>query len=136
MPAEADQQIFAGGEHPVDVNSGNRTTGTDGFLSANAEGDCREMIPFTETSGGQTYEAGIPALAGDDKVAGHGPRLAPGMTLAVEPMVNQGRREIRVMRDGWTVRTADGSLAAHYENSILITRGDPEILTVPGDLKI
>lgn len=61
--------------------------------------------------------------------AGHGPRLAPGMTIAVEPMVNQGHHDIRVMRDGWTVRTADGSLAAHYENSLLITRGDPEILT-------
>ena len=67
---------------------------------------------------------------------GHGPRLAPGMTLAVEPMVNQGGYEIRVMRDGWTVRTADGSLSAHYENSLLITRGDPEILTTVGDLKI
>ena len=67
---------------------------------------------------------------------GHGPRLAPGMTIAVEPMVNQGGPAIRVMRDGWTVRTADGSLAAHYENSLLITRGDPEILTTVGDLKI
>ena len=67
---------------------------------------------------------------------GHGPRLALGMTIAVEPMVNQGGHAIRVMRDGWTVRTADGSLAAHYENSLLITRGDPEILTTVGDLKI
>ena len=67
---------------------------------------------------------------------GHGPRLLPGMTIAVEPMVNQGGPAIRVMRDGWTVRTADGSLAAHYENSLLITRGDPEILTTVGDLKI
>ena len=67
---------------------------------------------------------------------GHGPRLAPGMTIAVEPMVNQGGHAIRVMRDGCTVRTADGSLAAHYENSLLITRGDPEILTTVGDLKI
>ena len=51
------------------------------------------------------------------------------MTLAVEPMVNQGDWRIKVMRDGWTVRTADGSLSAHYENSILITKGEPEILT-------
>ena len=64
---------------------------------------------------------------------GHGPRLAPGMTIAVEPMVNQGDWHVRVMRDGWTVRTADGSLSAHYENSILITKGDPEILTRVGD---
>ena len=66
---------------------------------------------------------------------GHGPRLAPGMTIAVEPMVNQGDWRVKVMRDGWTVRTADGSLAAHYENSILITKGDPEILTRVGDLR-
>lgn len=56
------------------------------------------------------------------------------MTIAVEPMVNQGDWRVKVMRDGWTVRTADGSLAAHYENSILITKGDPEILTRVGDL--
>lgn len=62
--------------------------------------------------------------------AGHGVRLQPGMTIAVEPMVNAGRAEIRLMKDGWTVKTADGSLSAHYENSILITGGEvPEILT-------
>lgn len=62
--------------------------------------------------------------------AGHGARLQPGMTLAVEPMVNAGAPGIRVMKDGWTVKTADGSLSAHYENSILITEhGGPEILT-------
>ena len=65
---------------------------------------------------------------------GHGPRLAPGMTLAVEPMVNQGDWKVKVMKDGWTVRTADGSLAAHYENTFLITKGEPEILTQVGDL--
>lgn len=67
---------------------------------------------------------------------GRGPRLAPGMTLAVEPMVNQGDWRVKVMRDGWTVRTADGSLAAHYENTFLITKGDPEILTQVGDLHV
>ena len=67
---------------------------------------------------------------------GHGPRLAPGMTIAVEPMVNQGNWQVKVMRDGWTVRTADGSLAAHYENSLLITKGEPEILTRVGDLQV
>lgn len=67
---------------------------------------------------------------------GHGPRLAPGMTLAVEPMVNQGGWKVKVMKDGWTVRTADGSLAAHYENSFLITKGEPEILTQVGDLRV
>lgn len=61
---------------------------------------------------------------------GHGPRLLAGMTLAVEPMVNQGAYGVRVLPDGWTVKTADGSLSAHYENSILITAAQPEILTV------
>ena len=62
---------------------------------------------------------------------GHGPRLLRGMTLAVEPMVNAGAASIVQMDDGWTVRTADGKMAAHYENTILITDGEPEILTAP-----
>lgn len=61
---------------------------------------------------------------------GRGPRLVRGMTIAVEPMVNQGKAEIRVLQDGWTVVAADGKNTAHYENTILITSGDPEILTV------
>ena len=62
---------------------------------------------------------------------GRGPRLLRGMTLAIEPMVNAGTAAIRQMPDGWTVRTADGKWAAHYENTILITDGEPEILTAP-----
>ena len=61
---------------------------------------------------------------------GRGPRLLPGMTIAVEPMVNAGVHEVRVLRDGWTVVTTDGKLSAHYENTVLITDGEPEILTV------
>ena len=61
--------------------------------------------------------------------AGRGSRLYPGMTLAIEPMVNQGTHDVRVLKDGWTVVTTDGKLSAHYENSILITDGDPIILT-------
>ena len=62
---------------------------------------------------------------------GHGPKLLRGMTLAIEPMVNAGAAAIRQMPDGWTVRTLDGKNAAHYENTILITDGEPEILTAP-----
>ena len=62
---------------------------------------------------------------------GRGPRLLRGMTLAIEPMVNAGTAAIHQMPDGWTVRTADGKWAAHYENTILITDGEPEILTAP-----
>ena len=63
--------------------------------------------------------------------AGHGLRLRPGMTLAIEPMVNAGAAAIQQLSDGWTVKTADGKWAAHYENTILITDGAPEILTAP-----
>ena len=62
--------------------------------------------------------------------AGRGPRLLKGMTLAIEPMVNAGVADVRVLRDGWTVLTNDGKLSAHYENTVLITDGEPEILTV------
>ena len=64
---------------------------------------------------------------------GHGPRLLRGMTIAVEPMVNAGTAAIKQMPDGWTVKTADGKYAAHYENTILITAGDPELLTDPAE---
>ena len=66
--------------------------------------------------------------------SGHGPRLQKNMTIAVEPMVNAGDYEVRVLDNGWTVVTADGSLSAHYENSLLVTDGEPEILTFADDM--
>ncbi len=62
--------------------------------------------------------------------AGRGIRLVPGMTIAVEPMVIQGKPNILELEDGWTIITEDGSLAAHYENTILITENEPKILTI------
>ena len=62
--------------------------------------------------------------------AGKGTRLVPGMTIAVEPMVIMGKPDICQLDDGWTIITEDGSLAAHYENTILITEKEPEILTI------
>ena len=59
-----------------------------------------------------------------------GPKLRPGMTLAIEPMINMGRADVEWLDDDWTVVTEDGSLSAHYENTILITEGEPEILTM------
>ena len=56
----------------------------------------------------------------------------PGMVLAIEPMINLGTKEIEWMSDGWTVRTADREPSAHYENTVLITDGDPELLTCTG----
>lgn len=63
-------------------------------------------------------------------LAGRGPRLAAGMALAIEPMVNQGKYAVKTLSDGWTVLTADGSLSAHYENTIIITKDAPELLTL------
>jgi methionyl aminopeptidase len=60
---------------------------------------------------------------------GRGPRLEAGMTLAIEPMVNMGTYRVRVMPNMWTVKTQDGSLSAHYENTIAITEQNPIILT-------
>lgn len=60
---------------------------------------------------------------------GRGPRLREGMTLAIEPMVNQGTDQVRFLDDGWTVVTQDGSLSAHYEHTIAITKDQPLILT-------
>lgn len=62
--------------------------------------------------------------------AGHGPRLSSGMTIAVEPMVNAGNRGILMLDDDWTVVTEDGSLSAHYEHSVAITKNEPIFLTV------
>lgn len=65
------------------------------------------------------------------KTIGRGIRLRPGMTLAIEPMITMGDYAVSVLDDDWTVVTDDNSLAAHYENTVLITEGDPEILTLP-----
>ena len=61
--------------------------------------------------------------------AGTGPKLKPGITLAIEPMINLGGYAVRMLNDGWTVVTADGSPSAHFEHTVLVTEGDAEILT-------
>ena len=63
------------------------------------------------------------------KVPGRGPKLKKGMVLAIEPMITAGSYKCRVLKDGWTAVTRDGSNAAHYENTVLITDGEPELLT-------
>jgi methionyl aminopeptidase len=62
--------------------------------------------------------------------AGTGPLLRPGMVIALEPMVLVGTHKTKVLKDKWTVVSADGSLTAHYEHSVAVTEGDPLILTV------
>ena len=71
-------------------------------------------------------EPGVPNIG----KPGRGPRLESGMTICIEPMVIAGRQDIWELDDGWTIATQDGSLAAHYENTILITNGEPEVLTL------
>ncbi len=65
-------------------------------------------------------------------IPGHGIRLRRGMTIAVEPMITAGGYRVKTLSDGWTVVTTDGSLAAHYEHTIAITDGEPELLSLPG----
>jgi methionyl aminopeptidase len=60
-----------------------------------------------------------------------GEKIKPGMTLAIEPMVNLGRHEVRTLSDGWTVVTTDGAPSAHFEHTVLTTDSGPEILTLP-----
>ena len=61
---------------------------------------------------------------------GRGIRLMPGMTLAIEPMINIGKSEVKIMPDGWTVLTVDGSLSAHFEHTVVITADGPKIMTL------
>ncbi|NLY70733.1 MAG: type I methionyl aminopeptidase [Clostridiales bacterium] len=63
-------------------------------------------------------------------VPGRGPRLVPGMALAIEPMVNEGTYQVEVLEDNWTVVTKDGKRSAHYENTVVITESEPMLLTV------
>jgi methionyl aminopeptidase len=71
---------------------------------------------------------------------GRGPRLSEGMTIAIEPMITAGSSDVRVMDDGWTIRTADGSMSAHFEHTVAITADGPRILTprigVPGGVEV
>jgi len=65
-------------------------------------------------------------------VPGHGPRLAAGMVLAIEPMVNAGKAGVRILDDGWTAVTRDGSLSAHFEHTVAVTVNGPDVLTARG----
>ncbi len=65
-------------------------------------------------------------------IPGHGVRLRRGMTICIEPMIAAGDYRVRTLRDGWTVVTTDGSLCSHYEHTLLITEGEPELLSLPG----
>ena len=63
-------------------------------------------------------------------IAGTGPMLAPGMALCIEPMVLEGRKDVRTLGDGWTVKSKDGKLTTHYENTVIVTENGYEIITM------
>ena len=75
-----------------------------------------------------------PQIPNFDDGSRHSPVLRPGMTLAIEPMVNLGQRQVEMLEDGWTVLTSDGLPSAHFEHTVLVTEGEPEILTCPENL--
>ena len=79
-------------------------------------------------------EPEVPNFLAPNRV-GRGPRLVAGMVIAIEPMVNVGTYEVKCLSDGWTVKTVDGSLSSHYENTVLITKDEPVILTADKDGK-
>ena len=64
------------------------------------------------------------------------PKLRPGMTIAIEPMVNAGQSAVQILSDGWTVVTKDGKPSAHFEHTVLITEAEPEILTCPAKTQL
>jgi methionyl aminopeptidase len=108
------------GNHLFDISNG-----IDAYVSGYGYGIVRDLVGHG--IGTELHEdPQIPNFAQKRK----GPKLVKGMTLAIEPMVNIGRCDVEWLRDNWTVVSEDGSLSAHYENTILITDGEPEILTL------
>lgn len=108
------------GNHLYDISNA-----IDAYVSQFGYGIVRDLVGHG--IGTQLHEdPQIPNFAQKKR----GLRLEPGMTLAIEPMINIGRADVEWLDDDWTVVTEDGSLSAHYENTILITDGEPEILTL------
>lgn len=108
------------GNHLYDISNA-----IDAYVSQFGYGIVRDLVGHG--IGTQLHEdPQIPNFAQKKR----GLRLEPGMTLAIEPMINMGRADVEWLDDDWTVVTEDGSLSAHYENTILITDGEPEILTL------
>lgn len=108
------------GNHLYDISNA-----IDAYVSKFGYGIVRDLVGHG--IGTQLHEdPQIPNFAQKKR----GLKLQPGMTLAIEPMINIGRADVEWLDDDWTVVTEDGSLSAHYENTILITDGEPEILTL------
>lgn len=111
---------------------GRRVADISGAIQRYVEGHGYSVVrEFVGHGVGRTMheEPQVPNFVEDAKGS---PKLRPGMTLAIEPMVNAGGPEVKLLDDGWTVVTKDGSLSAHFEHTVLITEAEPEILTCPG----
>lgn len=116
---------------------GNRVTDISRAIQDYVEGNGFSVVrEFVGHGVGRTMheEPQIPNFV--DRKMDH--KLRPGMTLAIEPMVNAGSSDVKILKDGWTVVTRDGSLSAHFEHTVLVTEGEPEILTwlTPSLLKV
>ena len=108
--------------------SGNRVTDISRAIQEYVEGNGFSVVrEFVGHGVGRTMheEPQIPNFV--DRKMDH--KLRPGMTIAIEPMVNAGSPDVKILKDGWTVVTRDGSLSAHFEHTVLVTGGEPEILT-------
>ena len=129
----------------IEVTRNSFFAGVEAFKSGNRIGDIGNAIQTVVENGGFSVVKryighGIGKNLHEDPevpnfgIQGRGARLYSGMTLAIEPMVNAGTANVKVRGDGWTVVTLDGKLSAHYENTIAITDGEPEILTMAEDI--
>ncbi|HWQ30282.1 MAG TPA: type I methionyl aminopeptidase [Negativicutes bacterium] len=121
-----EESFFAGIEYAVE---GNRLSDISNRIQKHVEANGFSVVrDFVGHGIGSSMheEPQIPNYGLPNK----GPRLVAGMALAIEPMVNLGRYAVKVLKDGWTVVTADGKPSAHYENTIVITKDKPEILTL------
>ncbi|MEW5761948.1 MAG: type I methionyl aminopeptidase [Bacillota bacterium] len=133
-------EISSGARRLLDVTRGALYAGIEMARSGNRLGDISHAIQsYVERHGYNVVRDYVGHGIGremheDPQVPnfgrpGRGPRLEPGMTLAIEPMVNAGTHEVRTLEDRWTVVTRDGSLSAHFEHTVAITNGAAEILT-------
>ena len=120
------QCFFEGCRMAVPGNRiGDRSSAVQTLAESNGYGVVRELVGHGIGSSIHE-EPDVPNFGR----AGHGVRLREGMTIAIEPMINEGTRNVVQMPDGWTIKTADGKLSAHYENTVVITSDGPEILTL------